>query len=472
MNFQCRKRFPGRQTNFLVIFPRQFSLHLAMPSPAHFLRTAEALFQTAIVAVQPAPLIKRNVRLDGNQLTIAGSIFDLSAVEHIYVVGAGKATAPMAAALENILGDAITEGIIIVKYGHTAPLQRIRTVEAAHPVPDENGLAGTGELVALVEKAGVRDLVICLLSGGGSSLLIDAPAGCSLEDLQQFFGLLLASGADIAEINTVRKHLSAVKGGGLARAAFPARVVSLILSDVIGDPLDVIASGPTVADPTTFADALLIVAKYGLAKSCRATLIEHLQQGLHGGLPETPKTSDAAFDRTTNYLIGSNRIALEAAGAEARRLGFHAQIITDRAAGEAREVAQEVVREAKRIAGDHTIPKPACLLWGGETTVTLGVASGLGGRNQELALAAALLLENEPGVTVLSGGTDGSDGPTDATGAIVDKFTTVRARVNGIVPEDYLAAHDSYHFFRQVGGHLVTGPTLTNVMDIMIALVH
>jgi len=442
-----------------------------MPPSAPFLRTAEALFRTAVAAVQPAPLIEKNVHLAGNQLTIAGSDFDLSMVEHIYVVGAGKATAPMAAALENILGEAIADGMIIVKYGHTAPLRRIRTVEAAHPVPDENGLAGTRALVALLEKAGERDLVICLLSGGGSALLVDAPPRCSLSDVQPFFGLLLASGADIAEVNTVRKHLSGVKGGGLARAASPARVVSLILSDVIGDPLDVIASGPTVADPTTFADALRVVEKYGLAEKAPAALLERLQKGLRGEVPETPKASDAAFARTVNFLIGSNRVALEAALAEARRLGFHARIVTDRIAGEARGIAGEVVREAKRVAGDTTIPKPACLLWGGETTVTLGGAGGLGGRNQELALAAALLLENEPGITVLSGGTDGTDGPTDAAGAVADGATAARARTQGIAPEDYLAAHDSYHFFRQAGGHLVTGPTLTNVMDIIVALV-
>ncbi len=441
-----------------------------MPPPMPFLRRAEALFRTAVAAVQPAPLIRKNVRRDGNQLVLAGSTFDLSAVERIYVVGAGKATAPMAAALEEILGEAIADGIILVKYGHTAPLRRIRTVEAAHPVPDENGLAGTRQLVTLVEKAGEQDLVICLLSGGGSALLIDAPPGCSLREVQPFFGQLLASGADITEMNTVRKHLSVVKGGGLARAAFPARVASLILSDVIGDPLDVIASGPTVADPTTFADALRIVEKYGLTEKAPAALLEHLQKGRRGEIPETPKTADAALARTTNSLIGSNRIALEAAGAEARRQGFHPRIVTDRIAGEAREVAEEVVREARRVAGDPAIPKPACLLWGGETTVTLGGGGGLGGRNQELALAAALLLENEPRITLLSAGTDGTDGPTDAAGAVVNGATAPAARAKGIVPEDYLAAHDAYPFFRQAGGHLVTGPTLTNVMDIIVVL--
>ncbi len=325
-----------------------------MPPPAPSFRTAETLFLAAVAAVQPAPLIRKNVRRAGNQLMVAGSTFDLSMVEHIYVVGAGKATAPMAAALEELLGEAIADGIIIVKYGHTAPLRRIRMVEAAHPVPDENGLAGTRELVTLVEKAGERDLVICLLSGGGSALLIDAPPGCALSDVQPFFGLLLASGVDIAGVNTVRKHLSTVKGGGLARAAFPARVVSLILSDVIGDPLDVIASGPTVADPTTFADALRIVEQYGLAERAPAALLDHLQKGHRGAVPETPKAAHAAFAKTVHYLIGSNRIALEAARAEAERLGFHARIITDRIAGEAREVAGVVATRS------WPWPPPSC----------------------------------------------------------------------------------------------------------------
>lgn len=439
--------------------------------PADHLFSIEAIFRAGVAAVQPAPLIEQNVRREGSLLTIAQSAFDLSAFEHIYVVGAGKATAPMAQALEGILDGAVTDGLIIVKYGHTAPLRRIRTVEAAHPVPDENGMAGTEQLLALAEKAGEKDLVICLLSGGGSALLIDAPPGCSLPELQHFFGLLLASGADIAEVNTVRKHLSKVKGGGLARAAYPARLVSLILSDVIGDPLDVIASGPTVADPTSFADAVRVVEKYGLLEKTPAAIREYLLGGLRDEVPETPKAGDRVFVNATNCLVGSNRIALEAAREKARELGFRPQIVTDRIDGEAREVAREVVKAAKRLAGDPTIPKPACLLWGGETTVTIEGTGGLGGRNQELALAAALELENEPGIVVLSGGTDGTDGPTDAAGAVAVGYTAARAREKGISPEDHLTAHDSYHFFRQAGGHITTGPTRTNVMDIIVALV-
>jgi len=442
-----------------------------VPDSSDFLKHAEAVFRAGVAAVQPAPLIRKSVRLEGGQLTIAGIAFGLSSLQNIYVVGAGKATAPMAQALEAILGDAITDGLVIVKHGHAVPLQRIRTVEAAHPVPDENGIRGTEQLLQLTKKAGAQDLVICLLSGGGSALLVDTPPGCGLPELQRFFGLLLASGAAISEVNTVRKHLSQVKGGGLARAAYPARLVSLILSDVIGDPLDVIASGPTVADPTTFADAILIVQRYQLEEQVPASIWAHLQAGRRGKVPETPKTADPIFTNTTNALIGSNALSLEAARQKARQLGFHPRVVTDRISGEAREAARQVVAEAQRIALDPAFPKPACLLWGGETTVALTGTDGLGGRNQELALAAAVLLENQPGITVLSGGTDGTDGPTDAAGAVVDGFTASRARAGGIEPAAYLARHDSYSFFRQAGGHLITGPTLTNVMDVIVALV-
>ncbi len=442
-----------------------------MTDPADLSKKAEAIFRHAIHAVQPAPLIRKNVRVEGNVLHIAGREYSLSEIERLFVIGAGKATAPMAQALEELLADRITDGIIIVKHGHTAPLQRIRLVEAAHPVPDESGLAGTRQILQLVKAATAKDLVICLLSGGGSALLIDTPPGCSLAELQFFFRLLLESGADITEMNTVRKHLSAVKGGGLARTVHPARLVSLILSDVTGDPPDVIASGPTVPDPTTFADALSILRKYHLEKKAPDAIREHLHSGWHDQVPETPKPGDPVFAGTTNCIIGSNAIALQAAQEKARQLGFHTRIVTDRIAGEAREVARQIVAEARRLSADDAVIKPACLLWGGETTVTIDGAGGLGGRNQELALAAAIALEGQTGTVVLSGGTDGTDGPTDAAGAVVDGLTTAKARAENLHPQTYLHHHDSYHFFRQAGGHILTGPTLTNVMDLIIVLV-
>jgi hydroxypyruvate reductase len=432
--------------------------------------TAEAIFRHAVHAVQPAPLIRKNVHVEGNVLHIAGREYDLAEIERLFVIGAGKATAPMAQALEALLTDRITDGVIIVKHGHTAPLQRIRIVEAAHPVPDERGIAGTRQILQLIKTATAKDLVICLLSGGGSALLIDTPRGCSLEELQLFFRLLLESGADIAEMNTVRKHLSAVKGG-LTRAVYPAPLVSLILSDVTGDPLDVIASGPTVPDPTTFADALSVLRKYGLEEKAPATVREYLHGGWHNQVPETPKPGDPVFAGTTNCIIGSNALALQAAQEKARQLGFHTRIVTDRIAGEAREVARQIVTEASLLSGDDTVAKPACLLWGGETTVTISGAGGLGGRNQELALAAAIELEGQTGTVVLSGGTDGTDGPTDAAGAVVDGLTSAKARAKNLDPQSFLSNHDSYHFFRQAGGHIHTGPTLTNVMDLIIVLV-
>ena len=432
--------------------------------------TTEAIFRHAIHAVQPAPLIRKNVQVKGNALHIAGRKYDLAEIGRLFVIGAGKATAPMAQALEALLTDRITDGVIIVKHGHTAPLQRIRIVEAAHPVPDESGIAGTRQILQLIKSATANDLVICLLSGGGSALLIDTP-GCSLTELQSFFRLLLESGADIAEMNTVRKHLSAVKGGGLARAVYPAPLVSLILSDVTGDPLNVIASGPTVPDPTTFADALSVLRKYHLKEKAPAAVREYLHGGWHNQVPETPKPGDPVFAGTTNCIIGSNAIALLAAQEKARELGFHTRIVTDRVAGEAREVARQIVAEASRLSADAAVAKPACLLWGGETTVTISSAGGLGGRNQELALAAAMELEGKSGTVVLSGGTDGTDGPTDAAGAVVDGLTSAKARAKNLNLQSFLYNHDSYHFFRQAGGHIHTGPTLTNVMDLIIVLV-
>lgn len=434
-------------------------------------KIAEEIFFHAVASVQPQHLLTKNIVLTKEIITLAGHQISRASIQNLYVVGAGKATAPMAQSVEQILKDQITDGLILVKHDHTLPLQYIQTVEAAHPVPDENGIRGTAQIVELLKKATPDDLVIVLISGGGSSLLIDVPEGCTLAELQIFFNLLLKSGADIGEMNTVRKHLSRVKGGQLAKIAYPAQVITLILSDVIGDPLDVIASGPTVPDPTTFTDAWQIVRKYNLEQEIPLSIRHYLQAGLAGTIADTPKAGDKIFTQTANYIIGSNTIALEAAKAKAETLGFHTAIVDTSVQGEAQQVAKDLVDSAKKIALDPVYPKPACLLMGGETTVKV-TGEGLGGRNQELALAAALQLKGFPTITVLSGGTDGSDGPTDAAGAVVDEQTIIKAQDLSICPEDYLANNDSYHFFQQTGGHLITGPTLTNVMDIMMALIY
>ncbi len=430
---------------------------------------AERIFSHALQAVMPARLVENSMQKKGQTLHVANRSLELEAIDCIYIIAIGKAAAPMAQAAEAILGDRV-QGIVLTKYQHGLPLRNLKLIEAAHPVPDENGLEGTRQIRELLSQTTEKDLVLVLLSGGGSALLADVPPGCSLTDLQQCFDVLLQSGADIEETNTIRKHLSAVKGGQLARAAAPAQVVTLVLSDVIGDKLEVIASGPTVADPTTFADAWDIILKYNLLAAIPGSVLHHLQNGKNGLLPETPKPNNPIFDHTFTQVIGSNRIALKFAKEQAEQLGYTTEILTDSLHGEAREIAQWLVAQAQIVSADTQKPKPYCLLAGGETTVTIR-GNGLGGRNQELALAAAIALEHEPNITLLAAGTDGTDGPTDAAGAIVDFQTIRQAHTKGIDPANYLEANDSHSFFRQVGDHLITGPTQTNVMDLMVLLI-
>jgi glycerate-2-kinase len=441
-----------------------------MPS-ADLIQYARDIFLYAVEAVHPYALTQQNITLAGHLLHIAGESVELTHINHIYITGAGKATAAMAKAVEDVLGNRISGGIIIVKYGHTTDLQHITTIEAAHPVPDENGVSGTRQLLDLIKQATEHDLVITLLSGGGSALLIDLPPGCTLAELQACFTLLLHSGASIEEINTIRKHLSGVKGGQLAKAVYPARQVTLILSDVIGDPMDVIASGPMVADPTTFKDAWQVIEKYQLQQVISSNIRIHLQQGLAGQIAETPKPGDRVLALTSNYIIGSNAIALQAAQDKARQKGFYTKILGADISGDAAEAAIRLVAQARLLAGDPTVPKPACLLMGGETTVVV-TGKGKGGRNQHLALAASLLLSPEDHIVILAAGTDGTDGPTKAAGAVVHGSTVQTAAAKGIHAKEYLQNNDSYHFFELTGGHIMTGPTMTNVMDIMIALVY
>ena len=378
----------------------------------------------------------------------------------------------MARELEQILGEAITEGVVVVKYQHSVPCQRIRIREAGHPVLDENGLEATSEILRIARKATERDLVICLISGGGSALLEQLPTGISLHDLQETFQLLLASGANIEEINIIRKHLSQVKGGQLARAIAPAQCVSLILSDVIGDPLEAIASGPTAPDPTTFADAWQVIEKYHLTHRLPISVKEYLQEGLKGEHPETLKPGDPIFRRVHNIILGNNREALQAAEKTLQQHGFRTLVLTSQVQGEAREVARVVSAILKEIARFNVpLSQPAAVLLGGETTVTLR-GHGKGGRNQELALAALLELKHLQAPYVLvSVGTDGTDGPTDAAGGIIypEMWQTVEER--NLSPEKFLENNDAYHFLQQTNGLLFTGPTGTNVMDIIFFLV-
>ncbi|MDO1450927.1 glycerate kinase [Rhodocytophaga aerolata] len=442
-----------------------------MTSPVDYKLSATRIFLEAVAAVHPYSLITQSIRLTETHLTVGDQLLEIAEIGHIYVIGAGKATAAMAKAVEDVLGNRIAGGVIVVKYGHTMPLKYISIIEAAHPIPDQNGVEGTKRMLQLLATISPRDLVIALFSGGGSALLTDMPPGCTLEDMQLCFDLLLRSGASIKEINTIRKHLSAVKGGQLAKAVYPARLVSLLLSDVIGDPVDVIASGPTVADPSTFADAWQVIEKYNLQQHISTNITLHLQRGLEKQIPDTPKPADPLFLQMNTKVIGSNAIALQAAGKTAESMGFTTKIGRADIQGDAPQAAYALVEEARTIAADITIPKPVCLLTGGETTVVV-TGNGKGGRNQHFALCAALQLAPGEKIVILSAGTDGTDGPTDAAGAVVDGFTVSNAAQMDLAAADYVSRHDSYDFFRQAGGHITTGPTMTNVMDIMLAIIY
>lgn len=432
---------------------------------------AIAIFKAGLQAVAPDTAIERFCSRRGDVLTVGDCRYDLKDYDNVFLVGAGKATAPMAAAMEMLVGDRLTDGVITVKYDHTAPLEKVRTIEAGHPVPDHNGEAGSEQILALAETAGENDLLLCMISGGGSALLPKAVAGVTLADKQETTRILLSCGATIHEINTLRKHLSMIKGGRLAVAAAPATVVSLLLSDVVGDDFDVIASGPTVADGSTFSDCTAIVDKYGIADQLPGPVTEHFAKGLAGEAKETPKTDHPAFEKTTNMVIGSNMEALLAAQQEATRRNYQTLILSSAIEGETGDVAHLHAAIARQmIQTGHPIRPPACILSGGETTVTLK-GDGKGGRNQEFALCAAGDISGEIPVVMLSGGTDGNDGPTDAAGAIIDHTTMDRATAQNLHIDDYRAKNDAYHFFKPLGDLLITGPTNTNVMDVRIILV-
>jgi hydroxypyruvate reductase/glycerate 2-kinase len=431
---------------------------------------AGQIFLAGVESVLPTRLITSIMSLIDNCLNVGDFNFPLATFENIYVIGAGKASAMMGAELENLLGNRITGGHIVVKYGHSCKLKYVDVTEAGHPIPDENGLNATREILKIADNANWNDLVICLLSGGGSSLLPDLPEGCSNDDIIKVNKLLIECGASISEINAVRKHISAIKGGQLARIVYPATLVNLILSDVPGDAFDVIASGPTVPDPTTYSQALSVLSAFGLTRSIPRGVITFLTEGASGKKPETPKPGDPVFEKTYNILVGSNRMSLEAAKRKALEFNINAVIIDDKLQGDAMSVSEYLVETAVRFKADEDEVKPVCLLFGGETTVKM-TGKGSGGRNQHLALLSSLLLQDKPGITILSAGTDGNDGPTDAAGAVVDSDTIPIAVRKNIDPERYLSTFDSYHFFKKAGGHIITGPTMTNVMDIIVIIV-
>ena len=424
---------------------------------------AAAIWRAALAAGDVAPLLRRHLRLTEQTLTAGPLTLDLSRVHRVLVLGAGKAGASMARAVEAELGERVDAGFVVVKDGYRLPTARIEIAEAGHPVPDARGLAASARLLELAGTATADDLVIFLVSGGGSALTPAPAPPITLEEKQTVTRLLLAAGATINELNAVRKHLSRFKGGLLARAASPAMVLTLALSDVIGDPLDVIASGPTAPDPTTYAEALTVLERRGVAERAPASVLARLRAGVRGEVPETPKLGDRIFERVTNLIIGNNTLVVDAAAAEAERLGFRPQVLTRSLQGEAREVARSLLARARAL------PPPACLIAGGETTVTVQ-GGGRGGRCQEFALAAALQLDASERLVVLAAGTDGTDGPTDATGGLVDAGTAARARAAGLDAARALADNDAHTLLTAAGDSIVTGPTHTNLLDLYLIL--
>jgi len=433
-------------------------------------QSARLIWEAALSAANPATCIRQFLQINNGSLVVAGKNTPIKG--RVLVIGAGKATARMAQVVEEILGDYVTGGLIVTKYGHALPLRRIRLIEAGHPIPDAEGIRGVQETRDLLKNLSEEDIVLCLISGGGSALWPAPAEGITLQMKQDVTQALLRAGATIRELNAVRKHLSEIKGGQLARLAFPARVISLIMSDVIGDPIDFIASGPTAPDTTSFSEALAIIQKYG-ARIPEAVL-DRLDQGAKGRIPETPKPAETIFQRVENHIVANNRLLVDAAAEKARELKFNTMILATEIEGEAKEVGGVFAAMAREIGNrSNPIRTPACILAAGETTVSVR-GTGSGGRNQEMALACAIAMaaRSSPAPACFASvATDGTDGPTNAAGGLVDESTCERGLELGLTPAKFLAANDSYHFLQATGDLIVTGPTQTNLMDLQILLV-
>jgi hydroxypyruvate reductase len=444
---------------------------MAMRAVAELRAHAREIYDAGLRAADPRAALQNHVRVDSEGFNVGGRRYDLNQFHKVAVVGAGKAAAPMGLAVEELFGDRIADGLVVVKYGHGLPLRGLAIVEAGHPVPDEAGMEAARRVMEMFRRAGAADLIVLLLSGGASALLPAPAAGITLADKQCTTQALLASGATIGEVNAVRKHISKLKGGRLAALGAPATLLTLSLSDVVSDSLADIASGPTVADPTTYADCLEIIQRYSLREKIPKPVIDLLAHGASGGIEETPKPGSGVFRKVSNVIVGNNRSALAAALRRAEALGYHTRIISNAVEGESRAVAADHAAQIDRLRqGLVPAQRPACVLAGGETTVTV-CGSGAGGRNQEYALAAAMEMDGWDGVVALSAGTDGTDGPTDAAGAIVDGTTIDRGKNNRMAASDFLRRNDSYHFLQATGDLLRTGPTLTNVMDLQVWLI-
>ena len=432
------------------------------------------IIATSLDAVDPNKAIRRFIKRDKSILEIGAFIYDLDTIKNVYVIAFGKASYPMTLSAIDILGNHFTQGITIIKskgaklnHGHPS----LSIIEASHPIPDERCVEGSGSIIDLLSHTSKDDLVIFLISGGGSSLLTSPVKNITLDELQRLSRLLLNCGATINEINCLRKHLSQVKGGQLARIAAPSQIVTLIMSDVVGDPLDVIASGPTNPDSTTFSDAISVFEKYKLLHHAPESITSHLKQGARGIFEETPKANDPLFNNTQNLIVGNNLLAAKTAILEARRNGFNSILLTTSLEGEARFAGELLASIAKQInATGDPVRRPACIIAGGETTVKV-TGEGFGGRNQELALAAVPNLIGLSETFLITLATDGDDGPTDAAGAVVTGDTYARAKALGLDPDVFLQRNDSYNYFKPLGDLLKPGITETNVCDLTFIFV-
>lgn len=426
----------------------------------------------SIQSVHPENTIKNHLKLRYNNLIIDNNKVNLDVYENIYIIGAGKASAHMAKALENIFMKRITKGLICVKYGHSVKLHSILVVEAGHPMPDNNSYLAAKRTLELIKECSEKDLIICLMSGGASAIWALPYAKISFEDKKNCYEILLRSGADIHELNTVRKHISRIKGGLLAQAAYPARLITLAISDVIGNNFSSIGSGPCVGDPTTFKDTMNVFKKYDLFQKIPKSVLKHVLAGVKGDIKETPKPNDRIFRGNVECIVTSNKQFLDIAKQTGEYLGYNVKIVSSELTGEARDVGRQLVEKARQIkSAKKPGSKPTILLFGGETTVTLK-GDGKGGRNQELALSAALEMVDLEDVLIASFGTDGTDGPTDAAGAFADNKTVAKGNDMHLNAKDFLDSNNSYKYFSKIEDSIITGPTGTNVMDVQIVIIH
>jgi len=438
-----------------------------------YIKQAKEIFYAAINAVQPQLLLPDHVYVHEEMLHIAGQKINVSSINNLIVIAAGKAAPAMAKETEKQLGSLITKGICITKYEHAVPLDEFQTVEAAHPVPDKNSILAGKLVLQAVQNVSVNDIVLILLSGGASSLLADIPEGCKLEDIQQLSDLLVNSGASIEQINIVRKHVSSIKGGQLAKAAYPATVFTLIISDVPGDDPCSIASGPTVPDRSTFEEAYHVLVKYDIWNQVSESVRQYLEKGLNAEIEETPKPGSLFFINTFSEIIGNNKLALEAAKMSASQAGYHVVILNNVLSGDTEMEARQFVQYLLDYDGNL----PACIIMGGETTLKV-TGNGKGGRNQHFALCSLYELlqksktKYDRNITILSAGTDGTDGPTDAAGAVIDAEMIKAGMINKVRLNKHLADFDAHSFFDKVGGLIITGPTQTNVMDMVVGLIN